>query len=137
ARHPGLALAGAGRRGRKADHRYAGGVARRRRAAAPLGGVAAVDAVADAGRKRSLAGASVRLGALRHRRGGRLLRLRLPALFLACLLALPAGAVAAHHIDPFEAVQEIFETFRKNNDYPETRAMFSRLLRDAAHDGKL
>ena len=65
------------------------------------------------------------------------MRVRLRALSLACLLVLPAGAAAAHHIDPFEAVQEIFETFRKNNDYPETRAMFSRLLRDAAHDGKL
>lgn len=53
------------------------------------------------------------------------------------LLALPIGEAAAHHVDPFEVVQEIFETFKKNNDYPETRAMFSRAMRDAAHDGKL
>jgi len=56
---------------------------------------------------------------------------------VACLLVVPAGHAAAHHVDPFEVVQEIYETFKNGGSYPETRAMFSRALRDAAHDGKL
>lgn len=59
------------------------------------------------------------------------------ALAAASLLAGSAGSAAAHHVDPFEVVQQIYEKFKNGASYPETRAMFSRLLRDAAHDGKL
>lgn len=59
------------------------------------------------------------------------------ALAVASLLAGSAGTAAAHHVDPFEVVQQIYEKFKDGASYPETRAMFSRLLRDAAHDGRL
>lgn len=56
---------------------------------------------------------------------------------VASLLVGPAGSAAAHHIDPFEVAQEIYGKFKNGGSYPETRAMFSRALRDAAHDGRL
>lgn len=56
---------------------------------------------------------------------------------VALLLAVPAGSASAHHIDPFQVVQDIYEKFKDGASYPESRAMFSRLLRDGAHDGRL
>lgn len=59
------------------------------------------------------------------------------ALAVACLLAASVGHAAAHHLDPYEVVQQIYEKFRDGGSYPETRALFSSALRDAAHDGRL
>ncbi len=58
----------------------------------------------------------------------------LAAVLAPLVLVSPARA---DHINPYEAIEKIFETFNANNNYQETRAMFSQALRDARHDGKL
>src|SRR5690606_38561880 len=67
---------------------------------------------------------------------GRLLIL-LRKLAACVLLLLPAGLAAADHIDPYEVATRAFETFQKNDSYPEARAIFSSALREAAHGGSL
>ena len=56
------------------------------------------------------------------------------ALLIAASLASPARA---DHIDPYDTVQKIYESFKAGGSYQESRAMFSQALRDARHDGKL
>ena len=55
-------------------------------------------------------------------------------LLIAASLASPARA---DHIDPYDTVQKIYESFKAGGSYQESRAMFSQALRDARHDGKL
>lgn len=48
-----------------------------------------------------------------------------------------AAPASAHHVDPYAIAVEAAETYKKNDSYAEVRAIFSRALRDARHDGVL
>ena len=57
---------------------------------------------------------------------------------VATLVWLSAGGLAhADHIDPYAIAVEAARVYEKNDSYAEVRALFSRALRDARHDGAL
>ncbi|MEP9385968.1 hypothetical protein [Mesorhizobium sp. KR9-304] len=48
-----------------------------------------------------------------------------------------ASTALADHIDPYDLAVQASETYAKNDSYAEVRALFSKALRDARHDGRL
>ena len=56
---------------------------------------------------------------------------------LAIAAAFVGTPAVAHHIDPTDVVTHAFQTFKETGDNKAVRALFSKALREGAHDGVL